>query len=245
MIYLGGQNICGVSIGVLCLDTRFPKPPGHIKNPSSLPFPVLYHTVVGATVKELIENPSREFLAPFIDAARHLEREGVRAITGSCGFLALFQRELSDAVNIPVFTSSLIQVPFAYSLTGAKGPVGVLTASKSGLTQKHFEAVGAGHIPVSVQGMEHHPEFYDVIVQGNRSEMDIAKIEAEVLASALELQMKTPEMASLVLECTDMPPYAHILQSALKIPVFDLTTLTRMVHDVVTRLPYQGYMPYA
>jgi len=244
MIYQGGQNICGVSIGVLCLDSGFPKPPGHIKNPSSLPFPVHYETVVGASVKDLLANPSPEFLVPFIKAAQHLERQGARAITGSCGFLAIFQQELSDAVNIPVFASSLIQIPLAYNITGRKGPVGVLTASRESLTDRHFEAVGAAGISVAVQGMEHQPEFTEVILQGKRNAMDLDKIAAEVLESATELARKNPDMRVLVLECTDMPPYAHILQKHLKMPIFDLTTLTTMVHDTVTRAPYPGFMPY-
>ena len=90
MIPRGDADISGATIGVLCMDSRFPKPPGHIRNPSGLSFPVLYETVRGTTVKQLLEHPSAEFIEPFLDAARRLEAEGVRAITGSCGFLALF-----------------------------------------------------------------------------------------------------------------------------------------------------------
>jgi hypothetical protein len=79
-VYRGGQNICGASIGVLCLDSLFPKPPGHIKNPSGLNFSVIYETVRCATVKELVTNPSVKFIAPFVNAAKCLEAEGVRAM---------------------------------------------------------------------------------------------------------------------------------------------------------------------
>ncbi len=37
--------------------------------------------------------------------AKEVEKEGVRAITTSCGFNAIFQEALANAVNIPVFTS--------------------------------------------------------------------------------------------------------------------------------------------
>ena len=242
-IYTGGQNICGVSIGVLCLDSKFPKPPGHIKNPSSLDFTVLYETVKGATVKKLLTNPGSDFIAPFIEAAKRLEAEGVRAITGSCGFLALFQKELADAVNIPVFASSLIQVPLVFHLTGAKAPVGVLTASSDSLAEKHFEAVGAGNIPVVVQGMEGYPEFNEVIIEAQRNAMDISLIESEVLSAATKLVKNNPEVRALVLECTDMPPYAARLQAELKLPIFDLTTLATMVHSTVIRTAYPGFMP--
>ncbi len=114
----GGPNIYGVTIGVLCLDSHFPKPPGHIKNPSGLSFPVLYETVPGATVAKLVNGPPPDFIEPFLEAARRLEAEGARAITGSCGFFALFQRQLAEAVSVPMFAYSLIQVPLVHHHAG-------------------------------------------------------------------------------------------------------------------------------
>ncbi|MFK7869600.1 MAG: aspartate/glutamate racemase family protein [Roseobacter sp.] len=243
-LYPGGQNICGAAIGVLCLESHFPKPPGHIKNPSSLPFPVLYEMVEGVRVPDLLHNPTPDLLQPFVTGARKLEQEGVRAITGSCGFLALFQKELSAAVDIPVFASSLIQVPLAFHMTGASAPVGVLTADASALSDAHFKAVGAGDIPVVVQGLEDSTEFAQVILQYQRTAMDTALIEAEVMEAALKLISRAPGIRSLVLECTDLPPYASKLQDALKMPIFDLTTLANMAYQVSFRQVYQGHMPW-
>ncbi len=243
-LYSGGQNICGATIGVLCLESYFPKPPGHIKNPSSLPFPVLYQVVSGVTVPKLLNDPSDDLLQPFIDAAQHLEAEGVRAITGSCGFLAMFQQELAAAVNIPVFVSSLIQVPLAFQMTGGLSPVGIITADSNALTAKHFEATGAGGIPVAIQGLENSHEFSEVILKNLRTSMDVSLIEEEVVQAAQQLFKNNPNIRSIVLECTDLPPYAACLQSLLKLPVFDLTTLACMAHNVVARSIYRGLMPY-
>ncbi len=243
-IYNGGQNICGASIGVLCLESYFPKPPGHIKNPSSLPFPVLYEMIDGVTVPNLLNNPSPELLAPFIEGAKRLEAEGVRAITGSCGFLALFQKELAAAVSVPVFASSLIQVPLAFHMTGANAPVGVLTADASALTPRHFEGVGATGVPVAVKGLEDTTEFAEVILRNTRTRMDTDLIETEVLNAARNLVLEAPDIRSLVLECTDLPPYASRLQEELLLPVFDLTTLAQMAHAVTTRAQYSGLMPW-
>jgi aspartate/glutamate racemase len=239
----GGANIYGVTIGVLCMDSHFPKPPGHIKNPSGLSFPVLYETVPGATVAKLVNGPPPGFIAPFLEAARHLEAEGARAITGSCGFLALFQRELAQAVSVPMFASSLIQVPLVHHMLGGQGRVGVLTASGPNLTPQHFAAVGAAGIPVAIQGMDDYREFREVILEGQRHDMDMAKIENEILAAAKLLLKTHPDVRAVVLECTDMPPYAHTLQQRLGLPIFDLTTLATMVHEAVLRLPYEGIMP--
>lgn len=244
MKYPGGQNICGASIGVICLESYFPKPPGHIKNPSSLPFPVLYEIVTGVTVPKLLNEPSDALLRPFIDAARHLESEGVRAITGSCGFLALYQRELAEAVSVPVFASSLIQVPLAFQMTGARHPVGVITASAQALTEAHFEGVGAGHVPVRVFGLENTSEFAEVILRNERTDMDLARVEREVVEAARQLKKDAPDIRSIVLECTDLPPYAASLQSEVKLPVFDIVTLAEMAHKATVRAPYHGIMPW-
>jgi aspartate/glutamate racemase len=244
VIHSGGQNICGTTIGVLCLESYFPKPPGHIKNPSSLPFPVLYEMIDGITVPDLLNNPTPEMLEPFIKGAQKLEREGVRAITGSCGFLALFQSELAAAVNIPVFASSLIQVPLAFQMTGAKAPVGIMTAAAKSLTPAHMQGVGAAHVPHVVQGLDDTIEFASVILRNERTQMDLSKVEQEVLDAARTMHSQHPEIRSVVLECTDLPPYAAEIQAALRLPVFDLTTLACMAHNVVSRTPYSGIMPW-
>ena len=229
-----------IEIGLLCLDTKFAKPPGHIRCVNSLPFPIRKAVVPGSTIGELLERPSLEFFAPFLEAARTLEAEGCAAITGSCGFMALYQRELAEAVSIPVFSSSLIQIPLMHQMAGGQGRIGVITARQSALTQAHFDAVGAGDTPVVVAGMENEPEFSAVILNDERTEMDGKTLEAELINVAHGLLQKAPDVTSIVLECTDLPPYAATLQRAIGLPVADLTTLATMVHSLVSRADYAG-----
>ncbi|MEP2717834.1 aspartate/glutamate racemase family protein [Pseudophaeobacter sp.] len=235
----GGQNICGLSIGVLALESYFPKPPGHIKNPSSLPFTLIYEMLDGITVPELLGNPTGEMKQRLIQAAQALEAKGAKAITGSCGFLAIFQQEIAAAVSVPVFVSSLIQVPLAYQMTGR--PVGVITASANSLTPAHMSGVGASATPIVVQGLDDTEEFASVILRNERPGMDLAKVEAELLAIAADMLRRHPEIGSVVLECTDLPPYAHQLQAKLRLPVYDLTTLATMMANVVQRQPFPGF----
>lgn len=236
----GGQNICGISIGVLALESYFPKPPGHIKNPSSLPFTATYEILEGITVPELLENPTAAMKDRIIEAAQRLEARGVRAITGSCGFLALFQNDIADAVSIPVFVSSLLQVPMVHHMTAA--PVGILTASSVALTPAHLRNVGAGDIPVVVQGLEDTSEFAAVILRNERNDMDLGAVAAEVIEAGRSLIDKAPEIGAIVLECTDLPPYAAQIQQALSRPVFDLTTLATMVASCTLREAYDGFV---
>ena len=239
-VVTGGINICGVSIGVLSLDSAFPKPPGHIKNPSSLPFTTAYEILEGLTVPQLLNNPSPDMIAPLIDAAQRLERNGVKAITGSCGFLALFQNEIAEAVSVPVFVSSLVQADLVHRMTAR--PVGVITASADLLTQKHLAAIGASHLPLVIEGMQDGAEFAEVILRNDRDDMDLAKIETELLAAGTRLIERAPEIGAVLLECTDLPPYANALQTKLGRPVFDIITLATMVHDAVLCRPFSGFI---
>lgn len=236
----GGKNICGVSIGVLSLESYFPKPPGHIKNPSSLPFTTNYEIITGLTIPVLLNNPSPDMIAPLIAAARRLEKSGVKAITGSCGFLALFQNEIAAAVDVPVFVSSLVQADLIHRMTGR--PVGVLTASVDLLTTRHLAAVGAENTPLVIEGMQDGTEFSDVILRNSRVDMDLKTIEAELLEASERLVARAPEVGAILLECTDLPPYAHSLQSRLNRPVFDIITLATMIDHAVLRQPFSGFI---
>ncbi len=243
MIIDGGTNLSGIPIGILCLETYYGRPPGHIRNASTFQFPVMYRIVKGATAKRVVKQADPELLEPFIEAAQELEQEGVMAITGSCGFLALFQDKLADAVNIPVFTSSLIQIPLVHSMLRRNQLVGILTASKSTLTESHLNAVGAGAVPVCLAGMDEQPEFCEVVIEARRSDLDLDRLGEEVLAVVDRMAEIHPEMGALVIECTDLPPFAHLIQQKINIPVFDIVTLTNMVYESLIRRPFSGIMP--
>ena len=235
----GGKNICGVSIGVLALESYFPKPPGHIKNPSSLPFTACYEILRCISVPDLLYHPTPAMENTILEAARSLEMQGVKAITGSCGFLALYQTVLVNAVQIPVFTSSLIQVPLAHQMTGQK--VGVITADSTVLNSHYLKAVGADHVPVAIAGLQDSEEFASVILRNERNDMDLELVVEELLTVVRQLLETNRDIGALVLECTDLPPYAHRLQSEFGLPIFDLTTLASMANDVVQRQPFKGF----
>ncbi len=225
-------------IGVMCLETTFTKIPGHIRNPSTFDFPVIYKVVEGATPERVVTQADPRLLDPFIDAARALQSEGVAAITGACGFLAIFQRRLAAAVEVPLYTSSLIQLPLVHRMLRPHQKVGLLLASETALTPRHLEGVGAEHVPICTAGMSEQPEFREVILEGRRDALDVGRLRREVLTQAEHLAKSNPDMAALIIECTDLVPFAHAIQQRLALPVFDIVTLTRMVHDSLTRRPF-------
>ena len=229
-----------VTIGVLCLETSFTKIPGHIRNPSTFDFPVVYRVVQGATPERVVSQGDPRLIEPFVHAAQELEAQGVAAITGACGFLVLFQRQLADAVGVPLYASSLIQLPMVYRMLRRESTVGLLVAKKESLTRRHLAAIGGESVPVCVAGMAEHPEFREVMLEGKRDELDVDRLRGEVLGEAEGLAKANPGMGALVIECTDLVPFAHEIQARLGVPVFDIVTLTEMVHRGLTRQPFRG-----
>lgn len=237
----GGKNIYGFPIGILMLNSRFPRIPGEMGNASTWDFPVLYKVVKGASPKRVVSDGDPKLLEPFIEAAKELEREGVRAITTNCGFLAMFHKEMSAAVNIPVFTSTLMMIPMVYQMLKPGQKVGIMTVNSTTLGDKHFESVGALDIPKAIVGLETEEEFTSAIIE-DRLEMDIDKAREEHIRVAKRLVEENPDVGAIVLECTNMPPYSRDIQEATGLPVFDIVTLVNMVHNSVTKPYYEGIM---
>lgn len=226
------------TIGVLCLDTSFTKIGGHIRNRSTFSFPVDYEVVVGATAQRVVTQADPTLIEPFIQAAKALEARGVGAITGACGFLALFQRELADAVAIPLYASSLLQLPMVHRMIRSDQAVGLLVAQQQSLTPRHLAAIGAESVPVRVAGMQDQPEFREVMLEARRDELDTARLRDEVLTVADRLVGDNPDVGAILFECTDLVPFAYAVQEQTGLPVFDIVTLTELVHHSLTRRPY-------
>jgi aspartate/glutamate racemase len=234
------QSWYGESIGILILDATYPCIPGNVGNASTFPFPVRYKVVKEASIERLIKKRDKTLVQPFIDAAIELQEEGVKAITGACGFMALFQREVSDAVDVPVFLSSLLQIPFIYQIKKQK--IGIITADSKSLTPEHFISVGVNkEIPLLIGGMEDQKEFREAILE-EKGTLDSDLIEGEVVGVAKKLITENPDIGALVLECSDLPPYAHAIQKEVNLPIFDFTTMIQYVHTALIRKEYQGFM---
>ena len=222
----GGYNVYGYKLGVIMLETSFPRIPGDIGNASTFSFPVLYKTVKDGTPTKVVLNLTKEDLQPFIDAAVELEQAGVRAITTSCGFLSLFQKEMSAAVNIPVYTSALVMLPMVSMMVSGK--VGVLTANSDTLSPAHFAALGVNIDDYVIKGLQHGEMFTNFTVQNwDHVDMDVCRM--ELMEAAREITTEHPELRALVLECSNMPPYIDDIRKAANIPVFDLVMLTEMI----------------
>ncbi len=219
-IVSGGKTVYGASVGILMLETKFPRIPGDIGNACTWPFPVLYKVVKGASPDKVVRQGARELLVDFVEAAKELVADGVDGITTNCGFLVLFQQELAAAVNVPVATSSLMQVPLVQKLLPPGKKVAVLTISKATLTTEHLKAAG---VPLStaIMGTDQGQEFSRTILD-DEMELDIEKARNDLLQAGQQLMQAHPDTGGIVLECTNMVPYAKDLRATLGVPIYSI-----------------------
>ncbi|HTJ98963.1 MAG TPA: aspartate/glutamate racemase family protein [Bordetella sp.] len=221
----------GLTLGVLMLDTRFVRFPGEIGNGATWSVPLQFKIVRGATPERVIEDQGRGLLDPFVEAAQELIDLGVRGITTSCGFLALFQRELSARLPVPVATSALLQVPMIERMLPAGKRVGILTINRDALTEAHLAAVGVDST-TPIAGMPGDSLFRRVFTdQVQSSEDDFHTLEREMVVAAGALVAEHPEVGAIVFECTNMPPFAAAVRKATGLPVFDVVGMLRWFVD--------------
>jgi Asp/Glu/hydantoin racemase len=225
----GGKAIYGVPLGILMLEARFPRIPGDMGNGTTWPFPVLYRVVSGASPDRVVMRGASGLLPDFIDAAKDLVRLGAEAITTNCGFLSLFQRELAEAVGVPVATSSMMQVPWVQATLPPGKRVGIVTVSKSSLTPAHLQGAGVP-LDTPVTGTENGREFFRVLIKAEKDDMDVDLAEQDVVQAARDLVAANPDVGAIVLECTNMPPYAAAVQRATGLPVYDIYSMITWFH---------------
>lgn len=239
-IVKGGKGVYGFRMGIIMLETHFPRIPGDVGNASTWSFPVIYKIVKGASPRRVVNEGDISLLEPFINAAEELEREGASAITTSCGFLAMFQKEMAAAVSVPLFTSSLMMVPLAYRMLKPDQKVGILTVNSEALTQRHLEGVGTDGVPIALAGLQ--GGHFSSVVLGDRMEMDVDKAREELVEAAKGFVSKNPEVGAIVLECTNMPPFSKSIQGAVGLPVFDIVDLGNMIYHACVKFKYEDIM---
>ena len=225
-------------IGILCWEAgqvprglvQLESLVGNSTNPDSYSFPVRFCRVGGANIETILENPSPVVLQTMIAEARAMAADGVRAITTSCGFNAIFQEELAEAVDVPVFTSSLLQVPFVQEIVGRGGEVAILTAKAAALKPEHLAAAGITRTDnLHVRGLEELCPMGKIFTSPEE-DMDLEAVRREILGVALEVLDNHPQTRAFVLECTDLPPFAAEIRERTGLPVFDFITLVNAVH---------------
>lgn len=240
----------GMGLGIIILDDVYPGFPGDVRNASGYPFPIQFEIAEGVDIQKLCEDEDKSpCLEPVLKTARKLEKMGCRAIAAECGYFAYFQREVAASVKVPVFMSSLLQIPLAQQIIHPDQVVGVLISNARLLVDQHLESVGVRLgsnyvIGDAMDNFECH-EFDNLWTQQLRPALpaaDYAKAEAEFLMVATRFFEQHPNMGAMVLECTGFPPFARALQREIDIPIFSWSTLLDFAYSVVVHRDFYGHV---
>jgi hypothetical protein len=210
-------------LGILMLPTRFPRLPGDIGNSASFTFPVRYRRVDGATAERVVRGRPDDLLDRFVAAGKDLAAEGAVGIGTSCGFLAALQPRLAAALPVPIATSSLLQAAWLAPLLPSGRCVGIVTIDAKALDASQLAAVGAPR-DVPIEGVDPEGDFATRIL-GDAATLDADAAEREVVGAALRLVGRRPNVAAIVLECTNMPPYRTAVHRATGRPVYDVVSM--------------------
>ena len=233
---LGGVG--GYALGVLYLPTPFVFVPGNIQNATTLPFPVAYECVSGVTLAELLSGAETVGSA-LVEAARRLEGRGVQAIVGACGSFARFQSLLTRAVGIPVFSSILTQVPWLLGSLPQDQRLLLLFADQRSFTGAMQAECGIADLRrLVINDCTAIPEFREMLERPYT--LQHAALERALVQHVDRLMAEHAGIGLIVLQCSELPPYAAAIQEAAGCPVVDVVTLAAWVHDIVTRRPYAG-----
>lgn len=225
---VGGRAVYGAHLGILMLEARFPRIPGDMGNAETWPFPVSYRVVRGASPDWVVRRRAEGLTDAFIAAGRGLVADGVDGLTTNCGFLSLLQAELAAACGVPVAASALMQAPMIQRTLSPDRRLGIVTVSAESLTPDHLAAAGVAP-DTPVIGTENGREFSRVILN-DELEMDVAAAAEDILEAGRELFAAYPNVAAILLECTNMAPYAAALRAEVGLPVFDIYSFISWFH---------------
>ncbi len=236
-----GQNIAGYGVGILHLDdVWYPMVPGNVVNAWTYDFPVRLKAVKGLDTPTL-HSGSPEIFDLILTAAKELEKEGCRAISAACGFFGHFHRKIAEEMCIPVGLSSLVQVPWIQATMNSDLKIGILTANAAAISDSLMEQCGIRDSSNLRIADLRYGENFSAIME-DRGSFDNAGTRREVLNAAMNLIEDNPDIGAILLECSDMPPYASAIQSVTRRPVYDFITLIRWLNWAAMQRPYAGWI---
>ncbi|MDA9982520.1 hypothetical protein N9H39_07235 [Gammaproteobacteria bacterium] len=242
-----GRNVFGVTIGLVQMHVNLAMIPGNMSNATTFDFPILYRRMNANDVADVMANPpAQNFTDAIVEAAQWLELQGVRAIMGNCGFFGSYQNAVKARIKVPFYSSSLMMLPMmVHSMPGNK-KVGVITAN--GPVLKKVQAIENCGLSLEdkenrivVMGCENGAEFSSAIM-ANTGVYNPLKVGQEIVAVAKHMLQENKDIGAILLECTELSPHAAEVQNAVRMPVWDYTTLTKWIYSGCIRRPFVGHI---
>jgi aspartate/glutamate racemase len=242
-----GRNVSGVTIGLVQFRANLPMLPGNMGNATTFGFPMLYREMNADSIFDVMaEEPTENFTDATVEAAKWLELQGVRAIMGNCGFFGTYQKAVQARIDTPFFSSSLMMLPMMVQSMPRNKKVGVITANGP-ILQKVPAVENCGlsledkENRIVIRGCEDGPEFSGAIM-ANTGRYNPAKVEQEIVTVAKRMINENKDIGAILLECTELSPHAVAVQNAVRMPVWDYTTLTNWIYSGCIRRPFTGHI---
>ena len=222
------------AVGIISLDTVERSTIGSGGKTITYPFPIIRQKVKGLNFEKLYTK-DRTFRDAIIKTGQELVRRGAKLVAGGCGYMAQYQKDLAAALDVPVVTSALLQVPFVSALLKPDEKVGILCANSAELDESILEPAGIDKsYPVYIKGLESKEHFGDIFIRLH-TVIDSEKIKAETVAAVKEMLEEEPKIKTIVFECSALPAYAYAVQEAVLLPVFDYSTLINFAYSSLVR----------
>lgn len=216
------------TLGVIISDVKFVRPVGDVGNSATYNHPVIIHVAKGVTAAEMVRpEPNPALVESYLAGALELQRRGAQAITTTCGFLSPIQDFIARQLHVPFVASSLLLVPFVYSLV--RGRVGIITANDESLTRTYLAAAGVpSDVPVGIIGLQRYEQFAAPFLR-DEGEVDIAKVETAVADGAQDLLNRHSDIKAFLCECHNLAPFSAAIQRRVNKPVFDILNIVSML----------------
>jgi Asp/Glu/hydantoin racemase len=237
-----GRRVGGIAIGVIQLSANIPMIPGNMGNASTFQFPLMYQEMKVTGDMVVSDKPHPEVLRRSIEAGKKLEQQGVRAVVGNCGFFANYQQGIAEALDVPFFGSSLLQIPLILLSLRRNEKLGIITADgpkligapameNSGLTDRNR---------VVVYGAEKTSQMKRILATEGAYNPRI--FETELVEIAKTMVADHPDIGAILLECTELPPHARAIQKAVGMPVWGFPSMVDWIHAGLVRSSFAGYI---
>ena len=233
------QAVAGYAIGIIVIDIWYPLMPGNVANASTYPFPVVHKILEGISFDQLLSGSSA-VTEKIIGAGKELiEKYGVRAIVGACGSFALYQKAVAAALEVPTLLSVMLQVPLILQSLKPNERLGVVFASRDALTSRVLEQCDISDASrLAVTEVRNLGEFKRLMQ--NKGRFNSYRMGQEVIDHIEGFVKDNPDIGALLLQCSDLPPYAWGIQNATGLPVFDMNSLIEWIFHAVVRKTYGG-----
>lgn len=238
------QFVAGVAIGIILFGkTGYSLPPGSVENATTFNFPVYYKAIEAASVESVV-SPERDpdVLEQLIAAGREMENQGCRAVIGACGYFANYLAEVKKVLKVPCFFSSLMQIPLMLCAMDPTKKVGIICADGRVLTSAPaLKNCGVDDLSrIVISGAEVLPEMQKIL-KGTGG-YNPAVLEKGLVELACRMREEHPDVGAFLLECTLFPTHARAVQDAVRLPVYDFTTLINWVYSGAVRRLFPGYL---